>query len=196
MQVERSQQFQALLETVHPRAWRFCRRMCTSSQDAEDLYQDALLAAFRGLPKLTDQSKFGSWLFQIIANTIRNHERRKRWSRWVGLGVRDDDTSPNDVYEPATADPRGQFAARHLLRRAWRTLKADERALVVLCELEEYTTAEASRLLGQPEGTVKSRLSRARAKMRTALATVSAVPNGAAHHEVEYGLQPHPTTTE
>ncbi|MEW5702815.1 MAG: RNA polymerase sigma factor [Candidatus Zixiibacteriota bacterium] len=83
MELNRTVRFETLLEPVHQSATRFCLRLCTTRADAEDLYHDALLAAWHGLPGLKDDGRFRPWLFRIIVNTFRNRERRKRWRRWL-----------------------------------------------------------------------------------------------------------------
>jgi predicted DNA-binding protein (UPF0251 family) len=69
--------------------------------------------------------------------------------------------------------------------------------LIVLFEIEEYTVAELAQIENVPEGTIKSKLSRARAKMRAALERfASAGETTAVHNEVKYALQPNPSATE
>lgn len=78
-----------LLEPVHQKATRFCLRLCTTRQDAEDLYHDAVLAAWHGLRGLMDEAQFGPWFYRIIVNAFRNRERRRKWRRWVSLDSTD-----------------------------------------------------------------------------------------------------------
>ena len=62
------EQFERLLGPVHEAAFRFCLRLCTTRADAEDLYHDAILAAWNGLGGLKDTELFGPWFFQIVIN--------------------------------------------------------------------------------------------------------------------------------
>jgi RNA polymerase sigma-70 factor (ECF subfamily) len=198
MESSRQARFESLLEPVHEAATRFCLRLCTTRPDAEDLYHDALLAAWHGLPGLKDEARFKPWVFRIIVNTFRNQARRQRWRQWLGWDGRAADDARAEPAEAVTVDPRGSLDARRWVKRALGALSADERSLVVLFELEQYTTAEIAQVWNLPEGTIRSRLSRARAKMRKAIE--SHLPAGKAaivnRGEVEYGLQPNQTATE
>jgi len=198
MESSRQARFESLLEPVHEAATRFCLRLCTTRQDAEDLYHDALLAAWHGLPGLKDEARFKPWLFRIIVNTFRNRARRQRWRRWLERDGRAVDDAQTEPAEAVTVDPRGSLDARRWVKRALEVLSADERSFVVLFELEQYTTAEIAQVWNLPEGTVRSRLSRARVKMRKAIEPHLApgTPVIASQREVEYGLQPNQTATE
>ena len=195
----RQVRFQELLEPVHEGAIRFCRRLCTTRQDAEDLYHDALVAAWKGLPKLKDVDRFKPWLFRIIANTFRNRERRRRWRGWLRReSAGDADDQMQSLSGRAAVDPRDRYDARRWLARAMGALSAPERVLVVLVELEEYTAADVAAMWDVPEGTIRSRLSRARGKMRRALVPLVAAQGGTVSQkrEVEYGLRPSQAATE
>jgi len=188
--------FEELLQPVHEAAIRYCRRLCTTRQDAEDLYHDAILTAWHGLPVLRNpQNGFKPWFFRIITNTFRNQLRRRRW-RQLWLGRRTDDLGFDETI--ASTDPRGALDARRWLDRAMAGLAADERALIVLHELEDHSIAEIARIWGVREGTIKSRLSRAREKMRQSVARSLAASEATvdAGGKVYYAMQPNQTTAE
>lgn len=199
MTVRSRTQFEELLEPVHEGAVRFCLRLCTTRPDAEDLYHDAVLAAWHGLPRLNDARRFAPWFYRIIANTFRNQLRRRRWRQWW---IRSEGASPGDgvgyPVDGAVHDPRGAYAARRWIGRAMSVLSAEDRALVVLFELEGHTIPEIARIWQTREGTIKSRLSRARARMRAAI--VDHIRSGAAAMdakcEVAYALHPSRATSE
>ena len=196
MRESRKTRFAKLLEPVHEAATRFCLRLCTTRPDAEDLYHDAVLAAWHGLPGLKDERHFKPWFFRIVTNTFRNRERRRKWARWLPLS--EDGPSDMPVPDAAMVDPRGTLDARRHLETAMRGLKADERALIVLFELEQYTIADIAEFYGMREGTVKSKLSRARAKMRAALMRAD-TPQAALvnnNQEVGYALHPNQAASE
>lgn len=196
------EQFERLLGPVHEAAFRFCLRLCTTRADAEDLYHDAILAAWKGLDGLKDAGRFGPWFFQIIVNTFRNRTRRQRWSKlplwgrqWLPWTGNDD---PPEAAPPPSVDPRGHLDARRWLQVGWAALSPDDRSLVALFELEGHTVAELARIWNCPEGTIKSRLARARVRMRDAIMQKRAVPEAgtARRSEVDYGLHPDPQPTE
>jgi RNA polymerase sigma-70 factor (ECF subfamily) len=188
--------FEELLQPVHEAAIRYCRRLCTTRQDAEDLYHDAILTAWRGLPGLRDaQDGFKPWFFRIITNTFRNQLRRRRW-RQLWLGKRTGDLGVEESF--VSSDPRGALDARRWLDRAMAGLAADERALIVLHELEDHSIAEIALIWGVREGTIKSRLSRAREKMRQSIARSLVVGEATvdAGGKVYYAMQPNQTTSQ
>lgn len=161
MQIDRDQ-FWRLLEPVHPQAERFCRRLAGNRFDGDDLYQEAVLSALANSGSLRKEQSFKPWLFRIILNRFRNRARREWWRRHLSLS----DLKPHD--EPAL-QPHSHLDFRRHLERAMSHLKTSERALVVLYELEGWSLREIASLWGEPEGTFKARLSRARIKMRQAL---------------------------
>ncbi len=180
MELTQRARFEELLQPVHEAAIRYCRRLCTTRQDAEDLYHDAILAAWHGLPGLRNtQDGFKPWFFRIIANTFRNQLRRRHWRQlWLGKRTQDQENDSSIAASPATSiDPRGVLDARRWLDRAMAGLTADERALIVLYELEGYAIAEIARIWCTREGTIKSRLSRAREKMRETVTRFMSVPS-------------------
>jgi RNA polymerase sigma-70 factor (ECF subfamily) len=110
---------------------------------------------WRNLPKLRDDGAFDAWTKRIVINTARNALRRS--SRVHAIPMR----SPADPVEGA--------ADRVALAEALRGLDVEHRAVVALYYLEDQSVASISRLLGIPEGTVKSRLHSGRARLRAAI---------------------------
>ena len=151
--------FWKLLEAEHPGAERFCRRIAGDSFDGDDLYHDALLVAWRKFDTLKNVESFRPWLYRIIVNKSRSRFRSSRRRH-------DRDRNAHDPGAENGNDPEEMLAARRWLERAFAILSARERALVVLFELEGWSITELAEMIGRSEGTVKSRLSRSRRKMR------------------------------
>lgn len=155
-------QFWKYLEAEHARAQAFCRRLAGSRDDGDDIYQDALLSALRQIRSLRDPGAFRSWLYRIMINTHRNRIVGPWWRRRVPL--------TRELCETQTGvDPTAVYAARRWLMRAMAPLKSEERALVILFELEGWSIADLATLQRRPTGTIKARLVRARKKMRRAI---------------------------
>jgi RNA polymerase sigma-70 factor, ECF subfamily len=155
--------FWTLLEAEHPKAEAFCRRLAGSHADGDDLYQDSLLLAIRKFAKLRDQAAFRPWLYRIIINSYVNGYREPWRKKQIPLTTELMETLAGD-------DPSDTYNAKRWIAIAMDTLSPDDRALVTLFELERWSIAELARLQGKPEGTIKSRLSRARTKMREMIA--------------------------
>ena len=128
---------------------------------ADDVVQDSLVAAWRGIGRLRDPAGFRTWLRRIVINRARNAIRRPRTLRLV-----------NAVWpvDPQTgSDPSGEWTDAIALETAMRELNPDQRVCAALYYLEQRQVAEIAQLLGIPEGTVNSRLHTARARLREAL---------------------------
>ena len=152
-------QFWRLLEPEHAAAEAFCRRLAGDRDDGDDLYQDALVSALGAFEQLRDQASFRPWLYRIIVNQFRNRmrsswfRRRQPWTEQIARSQQ-------------TADPEPIRAARRRLNAALAKLSATDRALVVLFELEGWTIRELAGMTGRTETAVKTRLARARRKLR------------------------------
>jgi RNA polymerase sigma-70 factor (ECF subfamily) len=154
--------FWKLLKPVHPAAAAFCRKLAGSREGGDDLYQDGLLAALRKFRTLKDQAAFRPWLFRILVNTFKNRYRQGWRRRRVVLTA--------DMLENRKKiDPRGQVVAYRCVKEILKVLTLEDRALVILFEIEGWSVRELAEMTGKPGGTVKVRLSRARRKMRSAL---------------------------
>jgi len=137
-------------------AWRYCR----DRGRAEEMAQEAFLRAWRGLAHWRRESSFSTWLFALAANVYRSELKRFPT-----------ETQPlDDAPEPSRpASQHGALAAKssaETVRRAVLALPPRYREPVVLFYFHEMDVAAAARAMGLPEGTLKARLSRARALLR------------------------------
>ncbi len=170
--------FWTLLEAEHPRAEAFCRRLAGNRPDGDDLYQDSLLAAMRKFARLRSRTAFRPWLYRIIVNTFVSARRGPWWKKRTELTT--------EILETLSgADPGNEYAARRWLEIAMKSLSPSDRALVTLFDLEGWSVTELAILEGKPVGTIKSRLSRARGKMRQ---TIARYLTNEVHVEKEYAL--------
>ncbi len=151
--------FWKLLKPVHPMAANFCRKLSGNADDGDDLYQNAVLIAMRKLPSLRDRSAFKPWLFRIIVNTFKNRNRTFWWKHRVSL-------SPGILARYRAFDPEEQYNAEHLLSQALQVLSPKDKAMLVLHELEGWPIADLAVMFDKPEGTIKSRIFRAKEKVR------------------------------
>jgi RNA polymerase sigma-70 factor (ECF subfamily) len=123
----------------------------------DDALQDAYVRAFRSLPSFEGRSGFGTWLYRIAYRTCIDELRR--------LGR---DWAPLDGVED-TASPALDSDARLDLAGALAALAPELRAIVLLVDVEGFSYEEVAAIVGIPNGTVASRLNRARAALREAL---------------------------
>jgi len=139
------------------------RAIVLTHEDAEDAVQEGFLHAFRALDRFLPDQAFGAWLNRIVANAALDITRRKK--------VRDADALADTIASPFR-DPAESAELRRRLTGALSTLNERQRAVIVLHDVEGYKHAEIGRLLGIPEGTARSDLHHARARLRQALSGV------------------------
>ena len=155
---------------------RGARRLTRSDADAEDLLQDTLLHAYAGFGGFHQGSNLRAWLFRILYNRWVSAYRAKqcRPSEVPVDGITERDLADSAVRLPA--GPRSAEAeALHALpdndiKSAMDALPEDFRVAVYYTDVEGYTYAETAAILGIPHGTVMSRASRGRKRLRIALA--------------------------
>ena len=135
-----------------PRAYRAAHLVTGDAAAAEDIAQEAFLAAVRNLDRFDRRRPFGPWLHRIVVNRAIDWTRARKLRSEVELGA----------YLPADAVPDRDGSA--LARIA--ELPAEHRAVVVLRYILEYTPGEIAELLDLPRGTVNSRLRRGLDRMR------------------------------
>lgn len=155
--------FWKLTEPEHLQARAFCRRLMGNREDGDDLYQDALVTAFTRFDSLRDRTAFRGWLYRVIVNRFKNRKRSPWYRRFGSLTEKIAETAVGE-------NPVGPRAAGRKLEIAFGAVSAEERALVILFELEGWTIAELALMDDKSEGAIKMKLSRARKKMRAALA--------------------------
>jgi RNA polymerase sigma-70 factor, ECF subfamily len=147
----------AWLPTVH--SW--CVRLGGPRLDAQDLCQEVFVIAFTRLHTLRDPQAFPAWIFGITRREILRHGRRAWLRRWVpGVEPRER-SAPGGPEQDAE---RAQLVAE--VQAVLARLPIAQREVLVLCDVEERTSAEVAGLLAIPHGTVRSRLRLARARFR------------------------------
>ena len=152
--------FRRLVERYGDRAYGLALRMLGSPEEAEEAAQDALVRAWRALPRFRGDSRFSTWLYRIVL--------RRALDRSASLKTRRAREAPLEETElEAHASPAlpGSGSSRRL-DRLLGSLPDVQRAAVVLYYYEDRSVEEVARTLGLPLGTVKTHLHRARALLR------------------------------
>jgi len=157
-------------------AWRYCR----DRSRAEELAQEAFIRAWRGLAQWRRESSFSTWLFALAANVFRSDLKRFPTVS-VPVEAAPEPSSPATQHSVLAA----QFNADSV-RRAVLALPSRYREPVVLYYFHEMDLSAAARTMGLPEGTMKARLSRARALLRRRF------PQLEAQHDAMEFLAPNP----
>ena len=141
---------EALFRHHWPKAYRAAYLVVHDPGAAEDIAQEAFLAAVRGLDRFDRRRPFGPWLHRIVVNRAIDWSRARALRREAGDAALEHASAP-----PAPDNPHGQTLAAALAQ-----LSPEHRAAIVLRHLLEYTPGEIAELLGLPRGTVNSRLRR------------------------------------
>ena len=145
--------FARQIEAAQPTMFRIAFAILRNRTDCEDAAQNAVLKAYRSLGTLTDRALFPTWLIRILKNECFDMLRRRR-----------------PVTDLSQADPGYEMEVHDLdLNRAFDTLSPDERLAITLFYYEGFRTSEIAKLTDVSEGTVRSRLSRARAALKEQL---------------------------
>ncbi|MHA6806248.1 RNA polymerase sigma factor SigM [Salinifilum ghardaiensis] len=167
--------FSELFRRHRERLWAVALRTMRDPEEAADALQDAMLSAFRNAASFRSESQVTTWLHRIVVNACVDRMRRRRARPSVPL-------PETGQGEPAVQ--RDDFAVqdtRMEVRDALASLPEDQRAPVVLVDVEGYSVAEAAAMLGVASGTVKSRCARGRLRMAKLLGHLR---NPSAHPDV------------
>src|SRR5947207_208902 len=147
-----------------------------NAADAEEVVQEAVLKAFSALPRFRGEAKFSTWLIQITINEARLKLRKDR--KYLYQSVDEQQTDEQGDYFPKDyADWREipsetlhRKELREALKRALNSLPTKYREVLILRDVQHLSIQETAQVLGITEGSVKTRLLRARLQMRDALA--------------------------
>lgn len=150
--------FAELVRRHRDRLWAVALRTLGDREEAADALQDALLSAFRAAHNFRGDSAVTTWLHRIVVNACLDRARRRQARPTVPLPETD-----------VTAAPATDRDAAMDVRQALRQLPAEQRAALVLVDVQGYPVAEAAVMLGVAEGTIKSRCARGRARLAVLL---------------------------
>jgi RNA polymerase sigma-70 factor (ECF subfamily) len=161
--------FRLLWEDHHAVAMAAALRLCHQPALAEDITQGAFLLAWRGLPRFRAGLPFRPWLMRILyRHALDVMERQRIYLHAQPLSVQALEASACES-PPYERDPQQLIADREELSHALAHLNADQRQVIALRYGADLSEAEIAQVLGWPIGTVKSRLNRAREKLRVCL---------------------------
>lgn len=151
--------FDELVRRYGDRLWSVALRVVQDPEDAADVVQEALIAAYTRVESYRGESEVSTWLHRIVVNKCIDRIRHDR-SRA---------TRRRHVLLPTPRDPADQATTRLAVVDALTHLPIEQRLAVVLVDVEGYPVAEAARILECPPGTVKSRCARGRLRLAALL---------------------------
>ena len=165
--------FEQLVEMHSSRIYSIALRMVGNPTDAEDLAQEAFLRIWKGLEGFNMDAKFSTWAYRLTTNVCIDYLRKEKKNNNVPLFTEDDEGEetelqiPDERYSPEQKMEQEQL--RQSVEQAMNSLDPQYRQILTLRELGGLSYDEIARQLELKEGTVKSRIARAREHMRRLL---------------------------
>ncbi len=165
--------FEEIVREYEKTVYNLALRYCGNSHDAYDISQDVFLRVYRSIDTFKGQSKFSTWLFQLATNICIDYCRKNSRRKEVGIVLSDDDGDdtqldipdesqiPEKIYE--------ELQLRDDIAKCIDKLSDEHRMVLVLRDIDGMSYNEICDILGVELGTVKSRLFRAREKLRSIL---------------------------
>lgn len=166
--------FEQIVLLYQDKVYSLSLKLTGSAQDAEDLAQEVFVKAYRHITAFRGDSDFGTWLHRIAVNTWLNQKRKRQPVSVYSLDepIHSDEGELKREIPDLSQDPESVLLSSQIsekLHRAVEGLPKDQKAVVLLREVEEYTYEEIAKIMDCSVGTVKSRLARARDALRRSL---------------------------
>lgn len=165
--------FEQLVLKYQTAVYNLCLRMTGDPEDAADMTQESFLKAWRNLESFQGNSAFSTWLYRLASNTCLDHLRSVKRKPQLSLVMEDEDGETQALDVPDSApSPEEQVIAldeQSRLNDALQALDEDQRQILILRAVNGLSYTEIAEALQLKEGTVKSRLARARDQLRKKL---------------------------
>ena len=163
--------FEELVEQNKDKVYSMALRYTGNPEDAFDISQEVFLKVWRSLPSFKNEAKFSTWLYRIVMNVCTDHHRKRSRVKTVPLVWPDEEGEtvelPDETYSPEQHALDAELSEE--LRAAVSSLKEEWRQVFLMRELGDMSYTEIAAALGIEEGTVKSRLFRARRQLQEML---------------------------
>ncbi len=158
--------FNTLVLHYNQAIFGLCFKFLHSSEDANDCAQESFIKAYKGLSKFNLQSRFSTWLYRITVNTCLN--RLGSVSRKKEVAIDESQNIAGSTKEHPDTIIENKHIQKHI-KLCMEKLLEEHKAVVVLRDVEGLSYEDVAQVLGKTLGTVKSRLARARGKLRVCL---------------------------
>lgn len=174
------EEFEKLVEKYQKKMLNIAYRMTGSYEDACEVAQDAFLSAYRNLPAFKGMSRFSTWLYSIVVNLSKNRIQQMKTAHQHEAYSLDDPMETDDgpiarevaSGEPSVVETLENEEIRKRVQDCIGRLETEFREVIVLRDIQGFAYDEIHDMLKIPEGTVKSRLSRAREALKDCLKKV------------------------
>jgi len=150
-QHEKEELFNTLYEKYSHRIWKYVYYKTGNREDAEDLLQEIFIKVWKGLDKFEGRSSYYTWIFKISMNTVISFYRKRRFKKFIPLD------SVDEKHYSYERDERKERVLNKV-----KLLPEDLRNVIELYYISNFKIREIAEMLNIPEGTVKTKLKRAR----------------------------------
>ncbi len=178
--------FGSLVDEYQKNVYNLALRMTGSPEDAQDMSQEAFIKAYNSLSSFRGDSKFSVWLYRIVSNVCLDFLRSRSKNQPMSLNVElDDGETELDIPDLRSLpeDELERALTRQAVRDGLDALPTDQRQILLLREIEGFSYEEICRILDLEEGTVKSRIFRARKNLCARLLSGGNIPEKYASEE-------------
>ena len=169
--------FERLSSAYADRLFMLLLRLLGDRSEAEDVAQEVMLRAWRGIARFQGQSSYFTWLYRIAVNEAnRALEKKARRPAGVSIGAQELQLPASPAYDPSRQAENSEL--RRVLRQALAELPPALRTAIVLRDVEGLSTQEAAEIAGVSQAAFKSRLHQARLRVRAAVGDQTLVTTG------------------
>ncbi len=159
--------FETLIQSHQKKVYNIALRMTKNPEDAQELSQDALVRAFTAIKKFRGDSSFSTWLYRITINVCTDFLRKKNRAVVVSLeqgaaGNENDSAVQLQEKRPGPEEQTEKNQLKQLVKEAMDSLTSEHREVLILRDIMDLTYRDIAHTLNKNEGTIKSRIKRAR----------------------------------
>lgn len=166
--------FEELIKQSQKRVFNIAYKMMGNYDDANELAQEAFIKAYKSIKKFKGNSLFSTWIYRITTNVCLDELRRRRNKKTISLDeeikyndgeikwqIKDESPGPEKIF--------GEKEFKRLVNQYIESLPVDYKTVIILRDIQGFTYKEIAEILNSPEGTIKSRINRARKALRDIL---------------------------
>lgn len=160
--------FEEIVKTYEKKIYNLALRYVSNSEDANDIAQDVFLRVYKSLNGFKEESAFSTWIYRVAVNVCIDYMRKNKKNNTVSLTKEDEDGEEEQIeiednsYSPEAVYDKTEL--RENIRNALDELSEDHRQVIILRDINGLNYDEIGKILDIGEGTVKSRIFRAREK--------------------------------
>ena len=164
--------FKRLFNLYSPRTFNVAFRMLQNKQDAEDVTQDVFLQVYKSLKHFRGDAKISTWLYRITVNLSLNHQRKRKFKRWISINtesspsiINENDDESFDIAGAPEENPAYEMERKEteqIVQEAIKSLPEQQRVAVLLYRYEGLSYEEIAKIMDVSVASVESRLHRAK----------------------------------